>query len=222
LPWYQWPYCCQNYLNCLKSSNFIRQNISINLVVWGKCKPGGLNSRDELLKPVEIFLTVETNFFFVSVKIFKIKTFQSRLCVVEIFVEIDEIVETNQDLSRNLDIMETFWVWKWQKVLPNWEISTRTMQKSTYFSIEIETNCQEMTKFPGLNEFLDLDRDFKVWTLMSRQNWEMLISVKISRLSRQTFWKCQDFLNCRDEQFDDVETETLDQDHVKTNGDPQA
>jgi hypothetical protein len=69
--------------------------------------------RDKLLKPVKNFLTVETNFFFVLVESFKIKTYQSRLCLVKIFVKIVEIVETNQDLSRNLDTMETFWVWKY-------------------------------------------------------------------------------------------------------------
>jgi hypothetical protein len=59
--------------------------------------------------------------FFVSVKIFKIKTFQSRLCLVKTV----EIAKGNQGLSRNLDIIETFWVWKWWKVWTDWEISTR-------------------------------------------------------------------------------------------------
>jgi hypothetical protein len=44
--------------------------------------------RDQLLKLVEIILTVETRIFFVSVKIFKIETFESRLGQVEIFIEI--------------------------------------------------------------------------------------------------------------------------------------
>ncbi len=56
-------------------------------------KPGG----DQLLKPDEIVLTVETRLFFVSVKIFKIKTYESRLGHVEILVEIGKIVKTNQD-----------------------------------------------------------------------------------------------------------------------------
>ncbi len=63
------------------------------------------------------------------------------------------------DLSRNLDIVEAFWVWKWWKVSTDWEISTRkyknprtsrsrsrqTVEKrqnfqiSTNFSISIET-----------------------------------------------------------------------------------
>ncbi len=48
------------------------------------------------------------------------------------------------------------------------------------------------------------------------------ILIEISRLSRQTFWKSQDFLNCRDKLFDNVEIETLNQNHVETNRDPQA
>ncbi len=40
------------------------------------------------------------------------------------------------------------------------EISTGNMQKSTNFSIEIGTICREMMKFPGIDKFLDLDRDF--------------------------------------------------------------
>jgi hypothetical protein len=38
--------------------------------------------QDKLFKTEEFFLTVEKNFCFVSVKIFKIKTFQSQLCHV--------------------------------------------------------------------------------------------------------------------------------------------
>ncbi len=80
------------------------------------------------------------------------------------------------------------------------------IQKSTHFSIEIKTNCREMPKFSDLDEFLDLDRDFLVWTLMSRRNRE--VSIEISRSSRLSFWRRQDFLDCRDSLFDDVEIET--------------
>ncbi len=38
------------------------------------------------------------------------------------------------------------------------------MQKSTYFLIEIQTNCQKMPKFPGFYEFFDLVPDCLVWT----------------------------------------------------------
>jgi hypothetical protein len=85
------------------------------------------------------------------------------------------------------------------------------MQKSTHFSIEIETNCWEMPKFSDLEEFID--RDFLVWTLMLRQNWEVSISTKISPLLRRTLWRCWDFLNCPDALFDNVE---IDWDTIET------
>ncbi len=119
---------------------------------------------DQFLKPVKIFSTVEINFYFISVEIFKIETFQLRLCCVEIFVE---IVETHQDcrdllrLSRFVEMQSRFV-----------EKSQRENTKSMHFSIEIETNCRETPKFSDLDEFLDLDRDFLAWTLMSRLNWE--------------------------------------------------
>ncbi len=88
-------------------------------------KPGGLDvktnrdrdrerpsCRDQFLKLVEIFSTVEINFYFITVEIFKIETFQSRLGCVEIFIEIVEInrdcrdksrpIETNQDICKKL------------------------------------------------------------------------------------------------------------------------
>ncbi len=50
--------------------------------------------RDQLLKLVEIILTVETRLFFVSVKIFKIETFESRLSIETLN---RDHVETNLD-----------------------------------------------------------------------------------------------------------------------------
>ena len=61
---------------------------------------------DKLLKPVEILWTVETNFFFVSIKIFQIKTFQSRLCLVKIFSTVDTNCLT---MSRLRVSIETNW-----------------------------------------------------------------------------------------------------------------
>jgi hypothetical protein len=65
--------------------------------------------------------------------------------------------------------------------------------KSTHFSIEIETNCREMPKFSDLDEILNLDRDFLVWTLLSRQNRDIsivetnfLTLSRFSQLSRLT------------------------------------
>ncbi len=116
---------------------------------------------------VEIIHFVEINFFFFSVEIFKIETFQSRLFsrdfVASRFlsrlsrhIEIDEICRDcrdcrdlsrrsrdlsrcSRDLSRNFD---------------------KKIQKSMHFSIE--TNCRETPKFSDLDEFLDLDRDFSI------------------------------------------------------------
>ena len=71
---------------------------------------------------------------------------------------------------------------------------------------------------------INLNRDWKILTciLLWRQNQEILVSIEISQLLRPTFCNCWDFLGCRDLLLPSVEIETLDQDHVKTNWDPQA
>ena len=63
------------------------------------------------MKLIEIILTVKTRLFFVSVKIYKIENFESRLGQVKSLVKTVEIVETNQDcqdlwrdLSRFIEI----------------------------------------------------------------------------------------------------------------------
>ncbi len=50
--------------------------------------------------------------------------------------------------------------------------------------------------------------------------FKVSISTEISQLSRHTFWRCRDFLDCQDALFDNVET--LDRDRFETNRDPQA
>jgi hypothetical protein len=62
--------------------------------------------RDQFLKPVEIFSTVEIDFYFISVEIFKIETFSSRLRCVKIFIKIVETNRDFQDYSRQIKI---FW-----------------------------------------------------------------------------------------------------------------
>ncbi len=57
--------------------------------------------RDQLLKLVEIILTVETRLFFVSVEIFEIETFESRLGQVKIF-------EICQDFLRFIKISQHY------------------------------------------------------------------------------------------------------------------
>ncbi len=101
-----------------------------------------------------------------------------------------EIVEICQDalrLSRFVEMQSRFVEKSWHcwgllspkmmKSLNGLRNLDKKIQKSTHFSIEIETNCWEMPKFSDLDKFLDLDWDFLVWTLMSRQNQEVLISI---------------------------------------------
>ena len=110
--------------------------------------------RDQFLKPVKIFSTVEINFYFISVEIFKIETLQSRLCCVEIFVE---IIETHRDCRDTLRLLR--FVEMQSRFVDK---SRRENTKSMHFSIEIETNCRETPKFSDLDEFLNLHRDFLV------------------------------------------------------------
>ncbi len=64
---------------------------------------------DQLLTLVKIIITVETQLFFVLVKIFKIKAFESRLSWVEIFMEIVEINWDCQDFWDLLWLFEIYW-----------------------------------------------------------------------------------------------------------------
>ena len=59
------------------------------------------------MKTVEIFSTIEINFHFISVEIFKIETFQSRLGCVEILSRLSRLIEsfeTNRDKTRFFEI----------------------------------------------------------------------------------------------------------------------
>jgi hypothetical protein len=111
-----------------------------------------------------------------------------------------------QDASRFLRFVEAYWVWKW--CLDRLTNLNEKIQKSTHFSIKIETNCRETPKFS------DLDRDFLIWTLMSRRNREVSISTlathfltlsRFSQLSRLSLWRCQD----RDSRSRQIETPML-------------
>ncbi len=123
-------------------------------------KPGGLDSWDQsrsrtslVLRPTFLkcqdFLDGRDQLFFFSVEIFQIETFQSRLWRVKIF---DEIVEICQDASRLSRFVETFWVWKWWKVVTDWEISTKKYKNpSTSQSRQTVKKCQN---FQILTNFL--------------------------------------------------------------------
>ncbi len=92
-----------------------------------------------------------------------------------------EIVKICQDASRLSRFVETqsrfvekcrhcrgLLSLKMMKSLDGLRNLNKKMQKSTHFSIKIKTNCREKPKFSDLDKFLDLARDFLVWTLMSR------------------------------------------------------
>ncbi len=119
------------------------------------------------------------------------------------------------DLSRNFNIVEAFWVWKWWKVSTDWEISMRkyknprTSRSRSRQTVEKRWNFQISMKFSISIEIF--------WS----GRW-CRDEIEIYRSSRLTFWRCQDFLDCRDSLFDDVEIESLDWDHVETNRDPQG
>jgi hypothetical protein len=74
-----------------------------------------------------------------------------------------------------------------QQTLVKYEVHRYMNTNEWINAAEIETNCRETPKISDLDEFLDLDRDFLVWTLLSRRNRDISISIKISRLSRLTF-----------------------------------
>jgi len=82
--------------------------------------------------------------------------------------------------------------------------------------------CWDLPKFPGLDWFLNLDREIKFWTLMSRLNREISISIEMSWLSRLAFWKCWEIYWLLRPTFWIVEIESLDREHVETNRDHQA
>jgi hypothetical protein len=110
--------------------------------------------------------------------------------------------------------------------LDSWDkLRSRFVKKSWHYG---DILCMKMMK--SLDELRNLDEKYtKIHPLLHwdrdklSRNYEISRSRRISRSrSRQSFWKCWHFLNCRDKLFDDVEIETLYRDHIKTNWDPQA
>jgi hypothetical protein len=135
---------------------------------------------------------VEINFFFFSVKIFNIETFQLRLCRVEIFVE---IVEICQDLLRLSRFVET---------------QSRFVEMQSRF---VEKSWRENTKIHAL---LDRDRDklsrnakiFRSrWISRSRSRLFGL-DIDVETKSRLTFENRRDYPSRRDWYFFGVEIES--------------
>ncbi len=85
--------------------------------------------------------------------------FLSRLSrFVETGQDFQDLLRRSQDLSRNLDIVKAFWVWKWWKVLTDWEIPTRkyknprTSRLRSRQTVEKRQNFQILTNFSILIE----------------------------------------------------------------------
>ncbi len=122
--------------------------------------------RDQLLKPVKIILSVKTRLFFVSVEIFKVETFESRLIFVKIFIE---IVEINQDcgdfwdfwdLSRLFkiywDILTLSKLFEGHQAKKSWQIEksrSRRMIKSTHSWLWSRQTVKIYQKFQVLTDF---------------------------------------------------------------------
>jgi hypothetical protein len=150
--------------------------------------------------------------FFFSVEIFKIETFQSRLGCVKIFFETVKIFEICQDFQDLLRLFEIYWdistlsrlfeVLHHQKSSQIEKSRSRNRIKLTNSrsrwrqTVEICQKCHVLTYFSISIETFETGRWCRDKIKIS-QSW-----------SRLRFWKCRDFLDCRD--------------HVETNRDPHA
>ncbi len=168
-------------------------------------KPGGLDSWDQsrlrtslVSRPTFLkcpdFLDCGDQLFFFSVKI---------------FVEIVKICREAVEIWRQIWLCRGLLSLKMMKSLDGLRNLDEKIQKSTHFLIEIETNCRETPKFSDLDEFLHLDRDFLVWTLMSRWNRVVSISIEISWSSRLTFLSVEIFSTCWDKVLEILRSRVL-------------
>jgi hypothetical protein len=159
--------------------------------------------------------------FFSSVKIFKIKTFQSRLGCVEINRDC-------QDFWDLLRLFEIYWeistLWRLFEVLQDQK--SRQIEKSCLRNVIKLTNSRlrsrQTVKICQKCHVLT-DFSISIETFGTRR-W-CRDKIEISRLSRLTFRKCRDFLDCQDCQdrlSASVKIESLDRDAIDINWDPQA
>ena len=210
--------CRDFYRDCRDESTFLRISYT-NPASLHKTKHGGLDSRDQSrLRSRTSFVSRQTflnrrdcpscqdQLFFSRSKFLKSRLFSrdfdasrflsrlqdpSRLSrFVKTRRDYRELSRRSQDLSRNLDIVEAFWVWKWWKVSTDWEISKRKY------------------KNPRTSRSRSRQTVEKWWNFQISTN---------SSISIETFWSghwCRDeieksqsrprFLDCRDTLFDAV------------------
>ncbi len=184
------------------------------------CKVGGLDSRDQSRSRTSIVsrLTFENRrdypscwdqLFFISVEIFKIEIFQSRLWRVEIFVEIVETRRDCRDLLRRVEIFK---------------MQSRFVKTLSRF-VEKSQHCRgllSLKMMKSLDELRNLNKKIQSTsrsrsrqTVKKRRNFQ--ISTKFS-ISIKIFWSgrwCRDeikiswsrlrYLDRRDLLFDTVE-----------------
>ncbi len=167
---------------------------------------------------------------FLKSKLFKSRLGHVKICIKTIWINSDNryflwqlrLIEIIKILSRFIEIFGHYQdFFEGLKVQKSWEILIKKNNKTNSLSIKIETNRQDWPKMSCLEGFLNLDQNFWEWKVVSWQNWDFSILIETFRLSRSNFWKCQDFLDHWDKLFESVEIETLDQDTIKTNWDPQ-
>ena len=103
------------------------------------------------MKTVEIFSTIEIKFQFISVEIFKIETFQSRLGCVEIFIE---IVETNRDFRDFRDKSRFFEIF----------VGNRDFVEINRDFVEINRDFVEINR-----DFVEKNRDFFLQNLLKKK-----------------------------------------------------
>ena len=159
--------------------------------------------------------------FFFVVEIFKIETFSRdfvesrflsrlsrRIEIVKICQEALRFVKICQDTLRFVKKSWHYWVWKWWKVLTNWEILTRKCKNPCTSRLTLRHTVK---KCQNLINFLISIQNF--WS----GHW-CRDEIEKSQLSRCTFWKWQDFLDC----WDRDSWSRHDPDTIETNQDPQA
>ncbi len=182
--------------------------------------------QDQLLKLVQIILTVKTRLFFVSIEIFKIETFELRLGQVEIFIKIVEIYWDCQDFWDLSRLFEIYWdiltllrlFFEGLQAQKSWQIEKSQSRKV----IKLTNSRSRPRQTVKICQKVQISTDFSISIETFGTGKWCQDKIEISRSSRLTFCRCWDFLNCWNLPFPSVKIETLDRDHVETNQDPQA
>ncbi len=129
------------------------------------------------------------------------------------FQDLSRLFEIYRDISTLLRLFEVLQAQKSWQIEISWSRNVIKLTNSRSRSRHTVEICQK----------LQISTDFSI-SIKTFGTGRCRDKIKISqsRSSRLTFWKCWDFLNCRDLLFASVEIETLDRDHVDTNQGPLA